>query len=1215
MRAHYLVVSLAIVFSISLQANGQPISISGTVVDIVTQEPIPFVSIGSINAAIGTSSNIAGEFSLKVDSLPMDLVFSHLNYEKRSIRVLENNPIVLELTPATKVLDAITVKGRKRSGYIENLVQKAYYNVRNQSKSKYGRAFYRQVTKTDTVYSELYEIFYDTRFDTEGILDWEIQEGRYAIGNTIIANKNFSLLSKIWTTIQPPTDDFIMPINRKLQELYEYEIKEVIERGPRKLAVVHFTPIENVGQPAFEGDVYIDIDNYDILKVAGSIKDDRIKFIKLTSDEGYWKNYKVDYELTYRDDVDSTLILDYINVEHTFDYYLEDEFQFPVTTQSLLTFYDFYQPLKRKRLGGKIRLTRDADILDHLGYNSEFWQENEIVKRTPVEQEVIEAFESQKAFGTIYLNNQKQIVLERNDLLTDPMISELEQKFDKTISFQEKAYLHLDKPYYMVGEDIWFSPYLVDGHVHRKSMQSEVLYSELIGPDQEVVSHKILEIKEGLGAGDFALADTLPSGKYEIRAYTSWMRNFSSNYFFSQYVDVYNAKSKPPPEKELDELKVNFFPEGGDLVKGVISRVGFKAVDSQGKGVPVKGTIHHPDGNQVGVFSSNHLGIGSFFIHPQTTGYFIKLKQKGEDKTYPLPDPVASGFSIQVTNNKPNAMKVSVTTSEDLNESGFYLIGQCRGRIYYKGKGLIEENRAAIEIPKSNLPNGILQITLFDEQGRPQCERLTFVNNQRNVNVAIDSKSKRFDPRDSVGLRLSLTDADGAPIKGDFSIAVSDSYQAKKSAMDRNILSYLLLESDLVGTIEEPGHYFKDTENQTLRDLDELMLSQGWRRFLWRDILAGRKKKIKYPIEYGLTLSGAAVNPTSGMPLPFTDLSFLILDDKGPIANVLRTDKLGGFKISGLNYADSTGMVFSLAETSKEVKKVKVLVNKQQYQSVGRQRRNQEMSWDKDIAAFLSMNADSRAIELAYGDKTKILKGVTIEGSKYEEPASIYGTPDAVITAGDRQYNDIFQMITGQVAGVNVYNNSQIRIRGSTGPPLIILDGVPLQSSMTGGIGNDGNTADSPNAVAAMITQANFGAEADILRSIPPSNVDRIEVLKGPSAAIYGVFGGNGVLVIYTKKGVVHESNTVGKKVFSLMLEGIYSARAFYAPDYGEFRPEHARPDRRSTLYWNPSVGTDDQGEAEVSFFNSDVGTVLQVEVQGISESGAIINELITIGK
>lgn len=635
------------------EAVGQSVEVKGKIMDAQSGELIPFVNIGVLNGRYGTSSNENGEFELKADSLPVELIFSHLNYEKRGIVVYNELEILVKLVPVSQVLDAITVRGRKRKGYIEKLVSKVYNKAIKSNDVQYGKAFYRQKSKNDSTYSELYEIFYDVKFSSQGLREWEVQEGRYAINlykvnKNQLVNRNFTLLSKILTTVQPPTDDVIMPIHPDLRERYSYELKEVRKLGDRDVAILEFIPLKYHEVPAFEGEVYVDINSYDVLRVKGKIVDDRLKFVKL-SKGGFWKNYQIDYEIAFKDE-DSNLLLDYIRVDQSFDYYLENRFQFPVKTNSWLTFYEYYNPKRKKRLGGRLRFRKsDAAILDKMGYSKEFWEENSVVKRTPIEEEVIEAFESQRAFGTIYLNNQKQIVLERKDLLKDPFVNELRFNFSNTSKKQEKAYLHLDKPFYTAGEDIWYGAYLVDGASHKSNAESTVLYVELIDTDLKVISHQALKLENGQSRGDLHLPESLTTGKYRLRAYTNWMLNFDPSYFFDQEIAIYNATELPAEEIESEpDISIGFYPEGGDLVAGMINRVAFKVVDQSGKGVSAKGEIFNNENKSITKFESKHLGIGSFYFLPRLDeNYYAKVEYQDLEEVFALPQMDSSGFVLK----------------------------------------------------------------------------------------------------------------------------------------------------------------------------------------------------------------------------------------------------------------------------------------------------------------------------------------------------------------------------------------------------------------------------------------------------------------------------------------------------------------------------------------------------------------------------------------
>ncbi|MFY0653350.1 MAG: carboxypeptidase-like regulatory domain-containing protein [Cyclobacteriaceae bacterium] len=1211
---------------ISLDALGQTNSLIGKVIDAKTDEPIPFANIGALNTSKGTSSNINGEFILRIDSLPQEIYFSHLNYLKRAIRVAENNVLVVKLTPVDNVLDAIIVQGRKRNDYIIDMITRAYNKALFSSRKNYGKAFYRQTSKNGSNYSELYEIFYDTKFSNIGIEDWEVQEGRYAMAASALANKNFTLLSRILTTIQPNTNDFILPINPMMEEYFDFNVLEVKKMDTREVAVINFIPTKKAKSPAFEGEVYIDINNYDILKVKGKIQNDALSIIKITG-EGTWKNYVLNYELAYRESSDS-LLLDYVSVNQVFDYYFDDQLVYPVDTKSQLTFYEYYQPKKNKRLGGKVRLRdSDAAVLDKIGYNREFWKENEIVKRTPVEQGVIESFESEKAFGTIYLNDQKQVVLEKNDVAKDSLVNAIQVKFEKKSLYQEKSYLHLDKPFYTAGERMWYSGYLVSAASHQQIDGSGVLYVDLIDPDGEVVESQNIKVSKGSAKGDILLSDKLPTGRYILRAYTRWMRNQHPDFFFQKDVMIYNENNqKESQNRPESDLSLNFFPEGGDILAGVITRIAFKAIDQSGNGADVNGQVLDGEGNRVGNFESIHQGMGSFFLNPRAdTDYFAKVSGNGIERMYPLPYIQSAGMALQVQNNKENTVKIIVQASQEYNDRSCYIIGQNRGRIYTKSKGLLRKGKSIIELPKSRLPDGIFQITLFDDLGQPQCERLIFIDQQRDIDIQISPDKEELDSRGPSEFDIKLSDSEGRPVQGNFSVAVTDAQQFTKVTNEENIKSYLLLNSDIKGGLEEPGFYFKDREKETVRKLDLLMLTQGWRRFTWKDILSNRSTRLNFAMEKGLTLSGIVFDPYNDEPLESVDVSTLVLGASTTVADLVTTDEKGRFNIYNLDLPDSVSVLFNKISAKRKVSKVKVRLTSEKYllaiKGTGDFLEQEEISQEE--LDYLSLDEQRRQIELAFGDeKVKFLDEVEIKGSKQSisRATSIHGTPDATIVSDPNMaFMNIFQMIQGRVAGVVVSGNN-ITIRNSPGPPFVLLDGVPIVEPSGSYFGGQQATTATTEAAAGEpaptppepVAQNGNGIER--LLSIPPTDVDRIEILKGPAAAIYGLRGANGVLAIYTKRGSANVVKESSKQAYSVMAKGYYTAREFYSPKYDQPLPEHARPDKRATLYWNPKISTDKNGKATFSFFNSDIGKKLQIDIQGVSNSGQTLYKLTSIG-
>ena len=195
----------------------------------------------------------------------------------------------------------------------------------------------------------------------------------------------------------------------------------------------------------------------------------------------------------------------------------------------------------------------------------------------------------------------------------------------------EKAYLQFDKPYYAAGDTIYFKAYVTAGERHKLSGISCVLHVDLINTQNKIDQSIKLQSDSGLAWGDFALPDSLPAGNYRVRAYTQWMRNFNETGFFEKTIAIGSSTPQKIPESGSkqatvkDKPDVQFFPEGGSLVTGIVSKVAFKAVGPNGIGAEVSGVIIDNDGHEITKLQSTHLGMGCFYITP-VSGESYKAK-------------------------------------------------------------------------------------------------------------------------------------------------------------------------------------------------------------------------------------------------------------------------------------------------------------------------------------------------------------------------------------------------------------------------------------------------------------------------------------------------------------------------------------------------------------------------------------------------------------
>ncbi|MBS1528498.1 MAG: hypothetical protein JST19_22820, partial [Bacteroidetes bacterium] len=456
----------------------------------------------------------------------------------------------------------------------------------------------------------------------------------------------------------------------------------------------------------------------------------------------------------------------------------------------------------------------------------------------------------------------------------------------------EKVYLQLDRTYYMPGDTLWFKAYVTAGAKHVPSGLSNVLNIVLAGDKNNVAQMIKLPVIGGLTWGNIALPDTLVAGSYRVIAYTNWMRNAGPDYFFSrdiriikpgQLLPVASRQVRRDSIKKTDgQADIRFFPESGSLVDGIRSRVAFKAIASNGLGIDVTGIVTDDAGQQVAVFKSEHLGMGIFYLTPQP-GKTYKASvtfADGSQCVVNLPAAAARGFVMNINNTDSAAIRVTVTASSSiLNDPGQFgevnLVAQSGGKIYYAARSKVTPAPLVALIPKSKFPGGIVQFTLFSADGEPLNERLAFTEPDDRLRLSLSPGQKTtYTSRQKVNISLGALDSSRKPVTGSFSVSVvNESVLNDDADAGANILSHLLLASDLKGYIEKPGYYFSDN-GDARNDLDILMLTQGYRRFEWKKILAGGEAPVKYAPERSLTISGHVKTP-GGKPVAKAKVSLL----------------------------------------------------------------------------------------------------------------------------------------------------------------------------------------------------------------------------------------------------------------------------------------------------------------------------------------------------
>jgi TonB-dependent Receptor Plug Domain len=479
---------------------------------------------------------------------------------------------------------------------------------------------------------------------------------------------------------------------------------------------------------------------------------------------------------------------------------------------------------------------------------------------------------------------------------------------------QEKVYLHLDKPNYGYGDTIWYKAYTVVGQKHQLSALSGVLYVELLSPKDSLVTRQAVPMLSGIGWSDIPLAHSLKQGIYRIRAYTRWMQNLGPDYFYDQKVRVGGIRLSITKQAAKENPDVQFFPEGGDLVTGVRSRVAVKVVGANGLGQDIKGTVEDNTGTVVADFATKHLGMCVFALLPEGgKTYKAKINVPGE-ATYSIDLPLAkqTGYTIAINNTEKDSIYLKIATNEQTltldKDKTFYIIAQNSGKVYYATQGKLEGTAYMARVEKSRFPEGITQFTLFNQSGEPLAERIVFVDNEKNeLNLALNTSAQTYTTRVPVKLTLTAKSDSSKTVSGSFSVSViNESEVLPDENSENSIESNLLLTSELKGYVEQPNYYFANKNDQTKVDLDILMLTQGYSRFEWKHILDNKLQILPYKPQPTQELSGILTTP-AGKPVPNGKVTLAATKQNLFIDTTADAD--GKFTFTDLSFIDTATVV------------------------------------------------------------------------------------------------------------------------------------------------------------------------------------------------------------------------------------------------------------------------------------------------------------------
>lgn len=754
-----------------------------------------------------------------------------------------------------------------------------------------------------------------------------------------------------------------------------------------------------------------------------------------------------------------------------------------------------------------------------------------------------------------------------------------------TKALQEKLYMHVDRNYYLAGDILWFSIYVTDAMLHQPLDMSKVAYVEILDDHNAAALQAKVSLIKGKGNGSFSLPVSLSSGHYKIRAYTNWMKNAGADYFFEKEVTIVNTqKSRELPETAVhtdSEPDIRFFPEGGNLVNGIASRIACKATGADGKGIAFEGQILDESSKSVTAFHSFRMGMGSFVFTPQT-GHTYKavIQAAGKTFTRAIPLPFERGYVMHLEAKENEPIQVSVQTN--LSDTGkIFLLVHTRQSLKTVIQASLQNGKALFSIDPSKPGDGISHFTLFTGAGKPVCERLFFKYPSQKLSIHISGQMPYYESRSAVDLGVEASVSSVKEKEAGLSVSVYRLDETEALA-DETIESYFWLSSDLKGRIESPAYYFNSERTEATAAMDNLMLTQGWRRFAWEDVLQQKTPALLFPPEMnGHIITGKVVSTSTGKPLENIE-TYVAVPGLNANLRTFISDTAGRLKFDFKQLKGSTEVI--------------VQTNPAAYDTLSRVDISNpfaEQFSEKPINPFylsaaLQNNLLDRSISLQVqrlyaGQQLKRFIQSTDTSVIFEKPDAVYMMDDytrfSTIEEVLREYVTLMD-VQKRKSGFSIYlwnNYFSPRIDMANHQffqtdPLILVDGVPIFNT-------------------------------DRLMGYDPLKMRKLEVYNKRFFLGNSFF--SGILNWTSYKGDLANFE-LDPRALVVDYEGLQLQREFYSPLYDVKNQEETShiPDYRTLLYWSPEIASDANGTRHIHFFTSDKKGRYATVIQGLNAKG-----------
>ncbi len=647
-------------------------------------------------------------------------------------------------------------------------------------------------------------------------------------------------------------------------------------------------------------------------------------------------------------------------------------------------------------------------------------------------------------------------------------------------------------------------------------------------------------------------------------------------------------------------INLQFFPESGKMVDGIKTAIAYKATDGRGYPAEYKADIVDENNNTIIHISGDDSGVGKFEFTPENNHtYRALVNLQGNKYSFNLPGVEPKGY---ILNFNSDSGDILIKNNQENHSGRHYLLLSVRGAVYASIETKLDYRPLKIHLPLKMYPKGIVQVTLYDSLFRPLAERLVFNNrSDEKMYINVETDKKIYNRREKVTLTLNVTDASGNPVRSSLSLSVLDASKSDSTVNYPDIESYLYLTSELKGRIDYKLLNLSDTTTAGNTKRDLVMMTQGWRNYLWNSIRYTNTYKVLYPIEKGFCINGSVYNLSNPKSCSGYKLSYL--DFKSGFNGIAEVDENNRFKIEIPFYYNSHDYFIQNKNNKDRVGNLGFVLDTFPLPVIPY--RNNELPFISYKAGYIK-TLDKKFSEIDTDDRLDIkyikIPEVTITA---KSDRTGYSAPDKMIDLDKKdptgkKYSGLFQMIYEEF-GEKAFTISGFGSRGKIHYPILVIDGAPLTDSTCPPCYDFVAYDWAMSIPVNEISDVNFyeaGSKYSQWLSPPPPNPTWKTDLMGRKLYIAAA-DPKIYLPVVSIKTYSKSYRGYPKGAIMFAYQGIYMVREFYQPDYENKNIQ--APDNRTTIYWNPEIQTNSTGTAKVSFYNSDLKGKGLIRISGVS--------------